>query len=63
MIFRFKIEQLSRKDQEATEERLRELGLEGWELVSVLSGSQQDPADPDHFTFFFKRDASTDIGL
>ena len=45
MIFRFKIEQLSRKNHEATEERLRELGLEGWELVSVLPGGQEDPDD------------------
>ena len=63
MIYRFKIEAMSRQDREATEERLRELGLEGWDLVSVLPGSQDNPADPDHFTFFFRRDATTDIGL
>ena len=63
MIFRFKIEHLSRMDQEATEERLRELGLEGWELVSVLPGKQDNPDDTSHFTFFFKRDATTDIGI
>lgn len=63
MLFRFHIQTLSRKDEEATEDKLRELGLDSWELVSVLPGTRKDPADPDHFTFFFKRDATTDIGF
>ena len=63
MLYRYMIESLSRKDEDGTIERLREIGLEGWEMVSVLPGTREDPTDPDHLTFFFKRDASTDIGL
>ena len=37
--------------------------LDTWELVTVLPGSRENPNDPDYFTFFFRRDASTDIGL
>lgn len=63
MIFRYLIETLPRRDQEAADERLRELGLENWEMVGVLPGTRADPDDREHFTLFFKRDASTDIGL
>ena len=63
MIYRYKIEELSRTDDEDVDERLRELGLENWELISVLPGRRADPDDRGYFTFFFRRDASTDIGL
>jgi len=63
MIYRYLILELSRSDVEATDERLRELGLETWEMVSVLPGRRSDPEDKEYFTFFFKRDASTDIGI
>ena len=63
MLYRYMIETLGRKDGEATQDRLREIGLEGWEMVSVLPGTREDPTDTDHLTFFFKRDASTDIRL
>lgn len=63
MIYRFKIETFSRKTEEETNERLREIGLDSWGLVTVLPGSREDPNDVDHFTMFFSRDASEDIGL
>ena len=63
MIFRFKIETFARNDDDAVDERLRELGLESWELVSFLPGSREDPNDNSSYTGFFKKDASTDIGL
>jgi hypothetical protein len=62
-VFRYWIEVLSRTDVEATEDRLRELGLDSWDLVTVLPGSRENPDDPEHVTAFFRRDASTDIGL
>ena len=63
MIYRYMIEDFSRTDEEAVFERLRELGLESWELVNVLNGRREDPDDKAYFTGFFRRDASTDIGL
>ena len=63
MLYRFKIETFNRKDEDGTEERLREIGLDSWGLVSVLPGTRRDPNDADHFTAFFTRDASDDIGL
>ena len=63
MIYRFRIETFNRKDEEATDEALREIGLDSWGLISVLPGTREDPTDPDHFTCFFSRDASEDIGL
>jgi hypothetical protein len=63
MPFRYTIETLHRADEEAAYERLRELGLEEWELIGVLPGPREDPTDTEHFTLFFKRDASEDIGL
>ncbi|MHC4469882.1 MAG: hypothetical protein ACYTDY_16470 [Planctomycetota bacterium] len=62
-VYRFKIEVMSRTDEEATDDRLRELGLDGWNLVSVLPGSRENPEDAERLTFFFRRDATTDIGL
>jgi hypothetical protein len=62
-IYRYLIETFTRADERATTQRLRELGLESWDLVSVLPGSRTDPADPTKFTFVFRRDASTDINL
>ncbi len=63
MICRFKIESFSRKDGEAADEKLRELGLEAWQMIGVLPGSRENPADPDYFTCFFTRDATDDISL
>lgn len=63
MLYRYHIETMVRADEEATSERLRELGLESWELISVLPGSRTDPDDRERMTFFLKRDASSDIGL
>lgn len=63
MIFRYHIEVLPRRDLDAAQDRLRELGVERWELVSVLPGSAANPADPDSVTCFFRRDASSEIGL
>ncbi len=63
MIYRFKVETFSREDEEATDERLREIGLDSWGMVSVLPGTREDPNDAGHFTMFFTRDASEDIGL
>ena len=63
MIYRFKIETFNRRDEEGTDERLREIGLDSWALISVLPGTRDNPADPEHFTAFFSRDASEDIGL
>lgn len=63
MIFRYMIQDFPRAEVEETDERLRELGLESWELVSVMPGSRQDPTDNSSYTFVFRRDASTDIGL
>ena len=63
MLYRYHIETMLRADEEATAERLRELGLESWELISVLPGSRTDPDDRERMTFFLKRDASSDIGL
>jgi hypothetical protein len=54
---------MSRTEDEVTDERLRELGLEGWEMISVLPGRRSAPGDEAFFTCFFRRDASTDIGL
>ena len=64
-LLRYMIVSFSRKteDEEAVTDRLREIGLDTWELVTVLPGSRENPNDPDYFTFFFRRDASTDIGL
>ena len=62
-VYRYLVEPLSRVDTKRTEERLRELGLESWELVSVIPGSRSDASDPKYFTFIFRRDASTDINL
>ncbi len=63
MIYRFRIETFSRKAEEETNERLREIGLDSWGMVNVLPGTREDPTDTDHFTVFFTRDASDDIGL
>jgi len=63
VIYRYMIEDMSRTDDERVNERLRELGLEGWELVNVMPGRRADPDDKGYFTMFFRRDASTDIGL
>ncbi len=63
MIYRFRIETFSRRDEEGTEERLRELGLDAWAMVTVLPGTREDPGDANHFTVFFSRDATDDIGL
>jgi hypothetical protein len=63
LIYRYLIEEMSRTENEVTDERLRELGLEGWEMVSVLPGRRAAPDDGAYFTCFFRRDASTDIGL
>jgi len=63
VIYRYMIEDFSRTDDEHVNERLRELGLESWELVNVLAGRRADSDDKTHFTGFFRRDASTDIGL
>jgi hypothetical protein len=63
MICRYMIESFSRNAEEATDERLREIGLEAWQLVSVLPGTRENPSDPDHFTCFFTRDATDDISL
>jgi hypothetical protein len=63
MIYRFKIESFSRRNEDATDERLREIGLDSWALVTVLPGSREDPNDAEHFTAFFTRDASEDIGV
>ncbi len=60
---RYLIKSFSRKDKEGVEEELRILGLETWEMISVLPGSREDPNDTERFTCFFVRDASTDIGL
>ncbi|MEN8148571.1 MAG: hypothetical protein ABFS86_02040 [Planctomycetota bacterium] len=63
MIYRYLIEEFSRTEDEAVDERLREMGLESWELVNVLPGRRSDGSDPGYFTGIFRRDASTDIGL
>ncbi|MCU0726326.1 MAG: hypothetical protein MUE73_11125 [Planctomycetes bacterium] len=63
MIYRYHIESFARADEKRTADRLRELGLESWDLITVLPGSRTDPADPKSFTFIFRRDASTDINL
>ena len=63
MLLRYTIQSFSRKDEDATDELLREMGLDTWELITVLPGSREDPNDTEHFTCFFKRDATTDIGL
>ena len=63
MIYRYMIEDFSRTDDDGVDERLRELGLEGWELVNILNGRRADPNDTGFFTGFFRRDTSTDIGL
>lgn len=63
MLYRYTIESFSREDEEAVDERLREMGLDTWELITVLPGRREDPNDTKYFTCFFKRDASTDIGL
>ena len=63
MIYRYLIEEFSRTDDDAVDERLREMGLESWEMVNVLPGRRSDGTDTGYFTIFFRRDASTDIGL
>ena len=63
IVFRYLIEVFERANEKDTADRLRELGLESWDLISVLPGSRTDPSDPKRFTFIFKRDASTDINL
>lgn len=63
MIYRYLIESFSRADEDRTDERLRELGLERWQMISVLPGSRTDPLDPKQFTAFFNRDAGEEIGL
>lgn len=63
MIYRYRVEVVSRRDLEEATERFRELGLERWELISVLPGSDQDPDDPEKVLCYFRRDASTEIGL
>jgi hypothetical protein len=63
MLYRFRIETFSRKNEDDTDERLREIGLDSWALISVLPGTRDNPADPEHFTCFFSRDASEDIGI
>ncbi len=62
-VYRYLIQTLSRTDAKATEDKLRELGLESWELVGVLPGSRTDASDPKCLTMFFRRDATTDINL
>jgi hypothetical protein len=62
-LLRYTIVSFSRHDTEGVDERLREMGLETWEMISVLPGTRENPNDADHFTCFFKRDASTDIGI
>ena len=62
-LFRYLSESMKRLPDEDTRERLRELGHEGWELVTVLPGSQTDPDDASKVTYYLMRDASTDIGL
>lgn len=63
MLYRYLIESMDRADTEAVSERLRELGLESWELVSVQPGSRTDPDAKSQVTFYFKRDASSDISF
>jgi hypothetical protein len=63
MVWRYRVEVMNRKDLNEATEQLRELGLERWELLSVLPGSDVDPADPARILCFFRRDASTEIGL
>jgi hypothetical protein len=63
MVWRYKVEELSRCDLEETSERMRELGLERWELLAVLPGSAADPGDHTRVLCYFRRDASTEIGL
>ena len=63
MYYRYLIVTFRPADEDATDERLRELGLESWELVSVLPGSRDDPDDKACVTMYFRRDASTDINL
>jgi hypothetical protein len=62
-MFRYNVLEVSRLDPEARDEKLRELGRSGWELVSVLDGSSKDPLDRSMLTFFFKRSATEDIAF
>jgi hypothetical protein len=62
-VYRYLIQTFSRTDNKATEDKLRELGLEAWELIGVLPGSRSDPSDAKSMTLFFRRDATTDINL
>lgn len=63
MIFRYRIVVLERADLEGSAEALREIGLERWELISVLPGSETDPNDQTKVLCYFRRDASSEIGL
>lgn len=62
-MFRFHVVSVPRADEKAREEVLWELGRSGWELVAVLQGSETDATDASKITLFFKREASSDIGV
>jgi hypothetical protein len=59
--YRFHCVSLPRAATKARDDILWELGLAGWELVCVLPGSEADASDGTMLTFFFKREATTDI--
>ncbi|MNC92085.1 hypothetical protein D3C83_84500 [compost metagenome] len=60
-MFRYNVLEVSRLDPTTRDEKLRELGRSGWELVSVIDGSSKDASDRSTLTYFFKRAASEDI--
>ncbi|MHC4820281.1 MAG: hypothetical protein ACYTDX_01005 [Planctomycetota bacterium] len=62
-MYRYQIVEISRADTEKREETLWEMGRSGWELVQIVSGSDENPEDKGTLSLWFKRAAEADIGL
>jgi hypothetical protein len=63
MMYRFQIVSVPRADTDKRDEVLWELGRSGWDLIQVLEGSATDATDKSQINMWFKREASSDIGM
>jgi len=62
-MWRYKIIEMPRAEDQKRDETLWELGRAGWELVHVMEGTAADAADRGTLTYYFKRPAGEDIGV
>ena len=62
-VYRYNVIEVERGSPKARDDAMWEMGRSGWELVTVLAGSETDASDGSKLLLFFKRAAGEDIGV